>query len=264
MAAGIKKLFDVASPVLTAASVNQTGDSYARLGAPAGASVSADVLQVKNYVDDIGAAGAGLSAIPWNAAWDAEVQSEVNDELVLQNLDHLLKTATAGVDMTGEVVDGSVISRIISNSDTSLFVPATSNLTTLGANVTAIDDYIDTEVAAILADTNELQTDWVNGGRLDLILDIIAADTTTDIPALIGTAQGNITSILADTGELQTDWVNGGRLDLILDIIAADTTTDIPALINDLPTNAELATALGTADDAVLAGWQRCRRATVT
>ena len=28
-------------------------------------------------------------------------------------------------------------------------------------------------------------TDWINGGRLDLILDIIAADTTTDIPALI-------------------------------------------------------------------------------
>ena len=27
--------------------------------------------------------------------------------------------------------------------------------------------------------------DWTNGGRLDLILDIIAADTTTDIPALI-------------------------------------------------------------------------------
>lgn len=27
--------------------------------------------------------------------------------------------------------------------------------------------------------------DWLNGGRLDLILDIIAADTTTDIPALI-------------------------------------------------------------------------------
>jgi hypothetical protein len=31
-------------------------------------------------------------------------------------------------------------------------------------------------------------TDWINGGRLDLILDIIAADTTTDIPALISTA----------------------------------------------------------------------------
>ena len=31
--------------------------------------------------------------------------------------------------------------------------------------------------AAILADTNELQTDWVNGGRLDLLIDAIKAKT---------------------------------------------------------------------------------------
>lgn len=36
-------------------------------------------------------------------------------------------------------------------------------------------------------------TDWINGGRLDLILDIIAADTTTDIPALIA-ALNNISA----------------------------------------------------------------------
>ncbi|MCR4339187.1 MAG: cytochrome P450, partial [Gemmatimonadaceae bacterium] len=29
----------------------------------------------------IGAAGAGLTAVPWNAAWDAEVESEVDDAL---------------------------------------------------------------------------------------------------------------------------------------------------------------------------------------
>ena len=34
--------------------------------------------------------------------------------------------------------------------------------------------------------------DWVDGARLDLILDIIAADTTTDIPALIATAQADL------------------------------------------------------------------------
>ena len=51
-------------------------------------------------------------------------------------------------------------------------------------------------LAQILADTGELQTDWVNGGRLDLILDIIAADTTTDIPGLIATAQADLKRIL--------------------------------------------------------------------
>ena len=40
-------------------------------------------------------------------------------------------------------------------------------------------------VTDILADTNELQGDWTNTGRLDTILDTIATDTTTDIPALI-------------------------------------------------------------------------------
>lgn len=46
----------------------QTGDSYARLGAPAGGSVSADMLEANTDLDElittIGVAGAGLSAIP--------------------------------------------------------------------------------------------------------------------------------------------------------------------------------------------------------
>lgn len=66
---------------LDTASAAQTGDSYARLGAPAGASVSADIAAIEAQTDDIGAAGAGLTAIPWNSAWDDEVQSEVADAL---------------------------------------------------------------------------------------------------------------------------------------------------------------------------------------
>lgn len=57
------------------------------------------------------------------------------------------------------------------------------------------------DVDAVLADTNELQTDWANGGRLDLLIDLI----------------------LADTAELQTDWVNSGRLDALIDAIKAKT-----------------------------------------
>lgn len=41
-----------------------TGDAFARLGAPAGASIAADLLAIDNFVDDIGVAGAGLTAIP--------------------------------------------------------------------------------------------------------------------------------------------------------------------------------------------------------
>jgi hypothetical protein len=53
-----------------------------------------------------------------------------------------------------------------------------------------------------LADTNELQVDWVNGGRLDLLIDLI----------------------LGDTAELQADWHDGGRLDLIIDTLALEAT----------------------------------------
>lgn len=95
------------------------------------------------------------------------------------------------------------------------------------------------DINAILADTNELQGDWANGGRLDLILDIIAADTTTDIPA-------TLTTILADTGELQTDLVNGGRLDLLIDAIKAktDNLPAAPAATGDIPSAATVADAV--------------------
>jgi len=110
-------------------------------------------------------------------------------------------------------------------------------------SVDTIDDFLDTEIAAILADTNELQTDWVNGGRLDLLIDAIKAKTdnlpadpadASDIAALISGIETKIdtiddfldtevAAILADTNELQTDWANGGRLDLLIDAIKAKT-----------------------------------------
>ena len=49
LAAGFKMFFNVASPVHTVASINQTGDSYARLGAPSGASIDADILTRSSY-----------------------------------------------------------------------------------------------------------------------------------------------------------------------------------------------------------------------
>ena len=99
-----------------------------------------------------------------------------------------------------------------------LFGPATDvDVDVLLARLTALRaGYLDELAAAnipsdvddILADTGELQTDWANGGRLDLLID----------------------AILADTGELQTDWANGGRLDLLIDAIKAK--TDILSAVN--------------------------------
>lgn len=46
----------------------QTGDSFARLGAPAGASIAADIAAVEAQTDDIGVAGAGLTALATQAS----------------------------------------------------------------------------------------------------------------------------------------------------------------------------------------------------
>jgi hypothetical protein len=66
----------------------QTGDNYAEL-----TSGTYGLSVIEGLVDDIGAAGAGLTAIPWNAAWDAEVQSECADALTAYD-------AATGTDVT--------------------------------------------------------------------------------------------------------------------------------------------------------------------
>lgn len=64
----------------------QTGDAFARIGAN----------------------GAGLSAVPWNASWDAEVQSEVDDALRALFLDKLVSVSgTADSGSTTTMVDAA-------------------------------------------------------------------------------------------------------------------------------------------------------------
>src|SRR3990167_229826 len=63
----------------------------------------------------IGAAGAGLTAVPWNASWDAEVQSEVDDALVVQRLDELLN-ADSDIDGLAPPTVGSVVHEMLSKT----------------------------------------------------------------------------------------------------------------------------------------------------
>lgn len=74
--------------------------------------------------------GSELTAIPWNAAWDAEVQSEVQDAIEANHLDHLLATAADGT----ECVNSTYWARLVSKSATpafSSFVNTTDSLEAL-------------------------------------------------------------------------------------------------------------------------------------
>lgn len=132
-----------------------------------------------------------------------------------------------------------------------------------GTDVAADIIAMKAETALIVGDTGELQTDWVNGGRLDLLLDAIpttamrgtdsaalaSAWTATragyvdelaaaNIPADVDTLLGRLTAARA---QVLTDWINGGRLDLLLDAI--------PTTAMRGTDNAALATALTTAQN---------------
>ena len=365
----------------------QTGDSFARLGAPVGASISADIAAVKaqtaaietdtqDLQTQIGAAGAGLSGVPWNAAWDAEVQSECTDALNAYDpptkaeldsglaglndptaaaiadavwdetlADHLgagstgnaLNAAGAagdpwstalpgayGAGTAGKII-GDNINAPIATVDTVVdaIKAKTDNLpadpaddSDIDAQLAAIAGYIDTEIAAIKAKTDNLPASpaatgdiptaaaiadavWDEaatghtdagkaGAQLWTDIDAILLDTGTTLDGKIDTIttetqshptlaeieasavlakeatlttmdgkldtidnflDTEIAAILADTNELQTDLANGGRLDLLVDAIKAK--TDLipasPAAVGDIPTTAEIKAAVEAA-----------------
>lgn len=280
IAAAFQTYFNVASPVATAASVNQTGDSFARIGAPVGASISADVASVKtdtgNLVtritstlfsgitslaqwlgamagkqtanstarteiratgagsgtfdettdslegvrDNMGTAqtgdayarigtnGAGLTGIPWNANWDAEVQSEVADALDaaipgtptansinerIQTMDNAYTAARAS---NLDNLDAAVSSRLAASSYT-----APLDAAAIRAAVGMAAANLDTQLSGINAKTTNLPTD--------------PADAS-DVAAAIGSAQSAITALLPSS-------LSGGRMRSDIEAINAST-----------------------------------------
>lgn len=68
------------------------------------------------------------------------------------------------------------------------------------ADIATDVDNLGDNVASILGDTNELQQDWANGGRLDLILDARASQSSVD--TLAGYVDTEVAAIKAKTDNL--------------------------------------------------------------
>jgi hypothetical protein len=84
-----------------------------------------------------------------------------------------------------------------------------------------------TQLALIVADTNELQTDWTNGGRLDLILDQIK-----DLLLLVDTTvkDGNDANNFTITAAVDSNDVYWGHLITVTD--ADDSHTEVRSISN--------------------------------
>lgn len=148
---------------------------------------------------------------------------------------------------------------------------AAGGLTTL---MNAIDDFLDTEVAAIKAKTDNLPTDPADQSAVEAAI-TAAAMTAAGIRTALGMASANLdTQLAALAGYIDTEvaaiynrigapvgaslsadvaavnaLVTAAAIRAAIGLAAANLDTQV----GDLPTNAELVAALAAADDAVLA-----------
>lgn len=182
--------------------------------------------------------GSGLSAIPWNASWDAEVQSECQDAITASGL--ATSSAVGDVDTVVDAI----------NAKLGTFADFGSG-TTAGANLTDLA----TSNSSILVAFGTLDTKI---DAVDVVVDAILVDT-----AVIGAAGAGLTAIpwnAAWDTEVQsecTDALNAydpptrGELTSDINNLDSSLSTTIGTATSGLATAAALAT-VDTVVDAIL------------
>ena len=161
---------------------NEVVDVYSRIGAPVGASISADIAGVQSDTNDI---QTRLPAALVSGRIDASVGAMAAN---------VITAAATAADFTTEVTSG--LSTLDAAGVRSAVGLASANLDT---QLTAIDDFLDTEVAAIKAKTDQLTftaankvdanilaisgsttaADNLEGGGLGLVVSTCASGSTT-------------------------------------------------------------------------------------
>jgi len=154
-----------------------TGDAFARLGAPAGASIAADLVVIDNFVDDLEGrltstrAGYLDNLSAGAVALEATAQSILDDTgtsgVVLANDAITAAKIAANAITSSELADGAITSaKFAAGAITATVIAAdaidadalAADVTTelqsglaTAANLTTLTNYVDTEVASILA-----------------------------------------------------------------------------------------------------------------
>lgn len=210
----------------------QTGDNFVRLGAPAGASVSVDIAAIKSQT----------AAIETDTQ---DIQSRIPAALVSGRIDasvgamaaNTLTASALATDAVTEIQSGLATSSALATTDGKVDDILTDTGTTLPSTLATIAGYIDTEIGTIITNQATAQAD----------LDII---TGAD-GVVISTA--GLAAINAEADTALADYDGPTHAELVSEINAVQSDiAGVQTSVNDLPTNAELATALAAADDAVL------------
>ena len=124
----------------TATALTTVGNNVTAILEDTGTTIPAQITALNNLssAQVVSALGTGTwaTSLPWNAAWDAEVQSEVQDAIEVNNLDHLVKIAVDTNFATTVHLD-SIIGHIADNGTTATFSRTTDSLEAIRDNQTA-------------------------------------------------------------------------------------------------------------------------------
>jgi hypothetical protein len=188
------------------------------------AELAADaVAEIADAVWDEDATGHQTQGTFGQAIGDPAADSDTIWALVNTNLDAAVSTRLATAGYTTPPTVGAIADQV--------WDEATSGHTTSGT----FGEQVKTDIDAILADTNELQTDWVDGGRLDVLVDDLESRLGT--PSNLGggaTIAANLADIEAQTDDIGT--AGAGLTALgdtrIANLDAAVSTRATPAQVN--------------------------------
>lgn len=168
----------------------------------------------------------------------AQVNAEVDTALADYDGPTNTEMAAAFTEIKGVTFSGSTdsLEAIRDRGDAAWTTGAGGSAPTV-EDIRAEMDSNSTQLAAIISDTNELQTDWANGGRLDLLIDAIKV-VTDALPN-----SGALTD-LATAAALATTEGKVDAIDAVVDAILVDTGSTLPGAISAVPTAIENADAL--------------------
>lgn len=166
---------------------------------------------IKSDTGAFSAGGTGLTAIPWNSAWDVEVQSECLAALTSFG-GPTVSQMNARTTTTAAYATASALSTVNSNVNaikvsTDTTIPGT--LSGIGGNVTTILSDTGTlkgNATTLIADTTNLKTRVpaaLVSGRIDSSVGAMAANTMT-AAALASDAVVEIQAGLSNTSDLNT------------------------------------------------------------
>lgn len=203
----------------------QTGDSFARLGAPAGASIAADLVVIDDFLDtEIAAIKSKTDNLPASPAATSDIPSA---STVASTVWGTAVPGAFGAGAAGKVL-GDNLNATVSSRATQ-------------TSVDTLAGYVDTEVAAIKAKTDNLPASPAATGDIpsaSTVATAVRSELTTELGRIDATVSSRATQTSVDIIDDLLD-TEIGAIKAKTDLIPAS-----PAAVSDIPSASSIADAV--------------------